>query len=118
MNILNLTQHEATIEQIKAGVIEPAAKEEVVKLLTFEELPTSGEILSRAEKLASLAEESGCRRVMIGGAPFLMSKLEAALKGKGLVPMYAFSKRVVKEFHNGQTVCKHAVFVHLGFVEA
>lgn len=56
---------------------------------------------------------------MIGGAPYLMGPLEAALKDRGIAPLYAFSERRSIEVKNeAGEVTKTAVFVHLGFVEA
>jgi len=135
--ILNLTQHPATPDQIKAGVIEPDAetKERIKRLLTFDKLPTYDEILNRAEKLAieamwyigkcqtSWDEQAEHTRtagtwVMIGGAPYLMAPLEQALKEAGLVPVYAFSKReVVEQRQADGSVRKVSVFKHLGFIE-
>ena len=79
VKILNLTQHEVTEEQKKAGVIEPASKGYIRGLLTFEELPNKKEMERRARELAWLAEayrSEGITKVMIGGAPYFMSTLE------------------------------------------
>lgn len=113
--ILNLTQHVATPEQVAAGVSEPANKEEVQRLLTFNTLPTREEVQVRAEKLAELAV--GYNAAMIGGAPYLMGSLEEALRSKGIIPCYAFSVResTEKTMPDG-TVTKVAVFRHKGFV--
>ena len=119
--VLNLTQHQATPEQVAAGVYEPPspAKEIISRLLTFDNLPTLSDIINRAAELseiaAALATEG--QRVMIGGAPFLMSHLERWLCNRGLAPVYAFSKRVVKEevLPNGE-VRKTSSFVHEGFI--
>lgn len=56
--VLNLTQHESTPAQKRAGVEEPSSqeKEEIRRLLTFDHLPNYGEVIERAEKLAELAE--------------------------------------------------------------
>ena len=53
--MLNLTQHEATAEQLAAGVIEPSIvnKPLIQALLTFTGLPTRSEVEQRAEELAS-----------------------------------------------------------------
>jgi len=116
--ILNLTQHKATPDQIKAGVVEPSDKGAVQDLLTFKELPTAGEIREKAEKISKIAEgQCPSGKVMIGGAPYLMGPLEKALKDKGLVPLYAFSERESVEvaLPDG-SVKKTFVFKHLGFV--
>ena len=114
-----MTQHAASNDQIAAGVIEPSDKAAVQALLTFDDLPSKAEVQERAEKLAQIAKDSGATTAMIGGAPFLMAPLEAALKGRGIQPLYAFSRResVEKTLPDGSTQ-KVAVFRHLGFVEA
>lgn len=123
MKILNLTQHRATPEQISAGVVEPEeGKKKIQRLLTFEDLPTPEVIQERAEALARVAElltkEYSHDAVMVGGAPYLMSALEKALKERDLTPLYAFSKReVVEEQLSDGSVKKTQVFKHLGFVE-
>lgn len=117
MKIVNLTQHQGAPEQ---GVIDLTGekKTRLVELLNFVEMPNSLEILQRAEALAQLAVEEGGEAAMIGGAPFLMSALEKALKEQGVKPLYAFSRResVEKKLPNG-SVEKVAVFRHRGFVE-
>jgi len=95
--ILNLTQHCATSQQIKEGVVEPAEKKLVYDLLTFKTLPTYEEIRKRATILAQFAATKGCKKVLIGGAPYLMAPLEKELMRLGLTPVYAFSKREVVE---------------------
>jgi len=108
--ILNLTQHPATPEQVEAGVVEVGEKEMLQELLTFEELPDASNILNRAFHIADIAIREKRKRfpdgdyasgeglkVMIGGAPYLMSDLENALRGYEFRPVYAFSKRVSEE---------------------
>ena len=115
--ILNLTQHVASKEQISAGVFEPADKKEIQKFLTFEELPDRHEIYKRAVRLSLIAEKElknkGKRYAMIGGAPFLMSTLEDFLRVRNIIPLYAFSRRIVKE--EGDK--KVSLFKHEGFVQ-
>ena len=119
MEILNLTQHIATTEQVKAGVFEPKTKEYIQKLLTFDELPSKQEIRKRAKQLASYTKltfkgERG--KAMIGGAPFLMSELEYWLRKNKIEPVYAFSKRVSVEKEVNGEVVKTNIFKHIGFV--
>jgi hypothetical protein len=133
MNILNLTQHSASAEQQEAGVIDLPVerKEELIKLLTFGEIPSANELAEAQVAIARLAsnflQEKGLTEptpdqedrfaVMIGGAPFLMGGLEAALKCTGLRPVYAFSRREsVEAVQEDGSVRKVAVFRHLGFV--
>lgn len=118
--IINLTQHNATPEQLKAGVVDIISLSQRNHVLTFTSLPTAEYIRHRANDIARMVSRvagRGCA-VMIGGAPFFMGALEAALKEAGFKPVYAFSERksvdVVKE---DGSVVKTAVFVHKGFVE-
>ena len=115
--VLNLTQHQATQEQVNAGVVEPADKQQVQKLLTFDRLPSNHDLVFSANELAKIASKSGCRRIMIGGAPFFMPVLEGALRREGLLTVYAFSERVsVEETLPDGSVRKTNVFKHVGFV--
>ena len=118
--ILNLTQHSPTPEQVEAGVIDlaPEQKEVLKDLLNFQELPSQQDIEDRAATITSIAMKYGATQVMLGGAPFLMGTLENKLKEAGLIPLYAFSKRVVVEkMQDDGTVVKVSDFKHMGFVE-
>lgn len=120
MKILNLTQHSATKDQIEAGVVELQQEEKKVlaDLLTFEEIPTSAEMESRARKIVVFVDDD-IDAVMIGGAPYFMPPLQKALQKACLKVLYAFSKREVieKQMEDG-SVQKSQVFKHVGFVEA
>lgn len=137
MTILNLTQHNATPAQITEGVVDLVGsdKDLLVKLLTFNTLPTVEEIESRAQKIAYIASdlyieeknnwiESGLDEddfeqyyAMIGGAPFLMGPLEVALKKFDIIPVYAFSVRDSVDVKQADgSVKKTAVFNHGGFI--
>lgn len=116
--IINMTQHPATPEQLEAGVFEPADKAQVQRLLTFDSIPSREEMQERARLLANIAKSYGCEAAMIGGAPFFMAPLEAALMAAGLKPLYAFSTReAVEEIQPDGSVKKTAVFKHAGWVE-
>jgi hypothetical protein len=119
--ILNLTQHAASPAQIEAGVVDLTGelKEELTRHLTFDTLPTGSEIDRAARCIAAIASHLRVPAAMIGGAPYLMGPLEAALKAVGVKPLYAFSVResVETTLPDGRVV-KTAVFRHLGFVEA
>jgi hypothetical protein len=118
--ILNLTQHVASPDQIVVGVVEPANKVAVQALLTFDELPKSEQLRQCAEDLADLAlvDPSFSGSVMIGGAPFYMAPLERALKMRGIRTLYAFSKREsVDQAQADGSIKKTQVFRHAGFVE-
>jgi hypothetical protein len=119
--ILNLTQHRATKEQKDAGLIEPmeAAKAEIKTLLTFNEISDCSQIKmkSRARLLTLIAREYrkyGIAKILIEGESFFMPVLARALKEEFLIPVYAFSKRIVT-VENGKEV---SYFKHKGFVES
>ena len=119
--MLNLTQHAATPDQLRAGVVEPLASDGTKKLiqtlLTFNDLPTTEQIKDAAERLAEIAARRGAKSAMIGGAPWLSRPLEDALLARGIKPAYAFSARVSQEEHLPDgSVRKVQVFVHQGFV--
>ena len=119
MRIVNLTQHQAGIEQLDAGVFElhHQMKEEVKRLLTFDSLPTREDIERAAQALAWAADASGADAAMIGGAPFLMAALEERLKALNIKPLYAFSQREsVEETQPDGSTRKVNIFRHLGFV--
>lgn len=120
MNIINLTQHAATAEQIAAGVVEPCESDKVViqNLLTFDTPPSGSEIKDRAKALACIAtRDRAISYAMIGGAPYLMSALESALRDVGISPLYAFTERVsVEEKQADGSVIKRSIFRHAGFV--
>ena len=114
--IVNLTQHSATAEQVAAGVITLANHSAVKVLLDFATLPTVADIWQRARQLAQLAKASGASHAMIGGAPFLLPELEFQLKAVGVSPLYAFSVREsVESTQPDGSVVKTAVFRHVGF---
>lgn len=116
--IINLTQHNATPEQIEAGVYEPKNKDSVIRNLTFDELPDDIDISIRAVNLALIAESEGAECAMIGGAPYLMSELEKILRIYEIKPVYAFTKRESVEIVEADgTVKKTSVFKHAGFIE-
>jgi hypothetical protein len=121
IRILNLTQHAATAEQLAAGVIDPSdeAQAELQTLLTFFDLPSPETIRDRAEQIAEVAAAVRIKRAMIGGAPWLMAPLAAALRQRGVEPLFAFSVRETEEQTQPDgSVRKIAVFRHAGFVPA
>jgi hypothetical protein len=130
MYILNLTQHRATADQADAGVFDLPTEEHkfVQALLTFEELPSADTIRERAARLACVARGDSIHTpslrekpdaVMIGGAPYLMSRLEWELAYFGVKAVYAYSVRVSEETTQPDgTVVKVNGFKHAGFVSA
>jgi hypothetical protein len=125
MAVLNLTQHNATKAQKKAGVHEPNVidKKIVRKALTFDTYPSDEEIERRARQLALFAssffqahfDEDEEKLVMVGGALYLMLPLVRMLKERGLSPVTAFSQRQVIERVEGDTVVKETIFQFGGF---
>jgi len=129
--ILNLTQHAATEDQRAQGVVDlPDEQRKMLQqLLGFDKIPSTEEIMERAQEIAELACYNGLSGdggdspfpiyAMIGGAPFLMAPLERALRERGIQPLYAFSVRqsVEKDDVDGKIV-KTSVFKHAGFVPA
>lgn len=118
--IINLTQHEIISEQLEGFEQVGLSYRDMIKgFLTFENLPTRREIEACAYTLARIAVGQKVTHAMIGGAPYLMSTLEHALKYYGVQPLYAFSKResVEKTLDDG-TIQKVSVFKHAGWVEA
>ena len=123
--ILNLTQHNASEEQIQNGVIDLSGtyKEELTKALNFTNIPGTIEINERVQKICeivnSFIKEHKLEHVkfMIGGALWLMKPLIEELSKIGPV-LFAFSKRETTEIQeNGKTI-KTTIFKHIGFIEA
>jgi len=114
--VINLTQHPATQEQILAGVKDHTNRTHLVRLLTFDHLPSREEIEAAATGLAELT--CGFAAAMIGGAPYLMGPLERALRRVGVQPLYAFSVREsTEETQPDGSIRKVNVFRHAGFVD-
>ena len=129
--IINLTQHPATSEQAAAGVVDLQGDSLLAlkQALTFDILPTRGDVQDRAHYITRLAFSNGLggdldddpmpTLAMIGGAPFLMSALESALMDECISPLYAFSVRDSVEITQPDgSVVKTNVFKHAGFVPA
>ncbi len=91
VRILNLTQHTATPEQSKMGVLDLhiSVKRKVKELLMFTETPEKSELQARACELVSIVKKYDVTDVLIGGAPFFMSTLEKELINAGFRPVYA-----------------------------
>lgn len=113
-SIANLTQHAPTADQISAGVgtPDPAMK----SLLTFIELPQAPDLKSRAAAVAEYACAGSS--AMIGGAPYFMPYLVAALKERNVTPLFSFTERVSSEATIDGKVVKTSEFKHIGFVSA
>jgi len=115
--IFNATQHRATPDQVKVGVIEQPHPI-VRQLITFDSIEDTKRMVSRATEIARIITASGCNTAMVGGAPYFMGVLEGVLKANEITPLYSFTKRKVEETHNEDgTVSKSYVFKHEGFIE-
>lgn len=119
--ILNLTQHEPTESQKRAGVFNPnpESKEEIHKLLTFDSPPNADIMWERAIEIRKIAHRYHVATVMIGGAPWFMSILEECLLRANFIPVYSFSKRVVQKqtLEDGKVV-KIVSFEHIDWIYA
>ena len=120
MQIINLTQHQLTSQQL-VGAVEVGAdiRDEVIKLITFSGCPTAEVIKSNASRLAEICRDMHASHAVIGGAPYFMGPLEQALRRAGIVPLYAFSERVAVEVTNPETgeVTKTSRFNFAGWIE-
>ena len=119
--ILNLTQHMATSAQVKDGVVDlpEDLRAKVVELLTFEAVPSRKKLKLCAQEIAKIAYDLSAERVMIGGAPYFMSALEAALIARGIQPLYSFSKRESAEIVQCDgSVKEGSIFTHVCFISA
>lgn len=118
--ITNLTQHQATPDQVAAEVTDLPADDraQLQSLITFHEIPSKEELVQRAKAVADLAVKAGNATAMIGGAPYFMSVLEDALCEAGVKPVYAFSTRESQDVVQADgSIRKVTVFRHAGFVE-
>ena len=120
--IVNLTQHQATPEQVEAGVIDfdVHTRKWLGELLTFDEIPSHQDMVSRAREIVrTFVNPEWHDKAMIGGAPYFMPFLEKELRTAGVKPVYAFTKREsVEHVVDDGSVRKTNTFRHIGFVEA
>lgn len=115
MSIKNLTQHKPTQEQIDGNGNVTGIDDAAIALLNFSAPPSVEEINERAVALAALAV--GFESAMIGGAPYLMGPLVAALKAAGVQPIFSFTERKsVEEAQPDGSVKKSSVFAHVAWV--
>ena len=119
--IMNMTQHEPSQDQKNVGVrnFRDDLQKRVRDLLTFDTLPTEVEIKNRCFDLTTLATYTYAKKMMVGGAPWLMAPLCNHLKKYGFEPVFAFSSRVSEEkLQEDGTIKKVQIFRHEGFVPA
>lgn len=120
MILINLTQHNLTKEQLQGAVeVGNNVRDEVIKLITFNELPTAGAIKDNASRLAEICRDMHVSHAVIGGAPYLMGPLEQSLRRVGVTPLYAFTERVAVEVTDPVTgeVTKTSKFNFAGWIE-
>lgn len=119
--IVNLTQHNATPEQVAAGVFDVGYLDLPVLRhnLTFDSLADTEpeSMYRRAQNIAQLARNSGATSAMIGGAAYFMPFLARALQWYAITPLHAFTQReTVEEVNEKGEAVKRSVFRHVGFV--
>jgi len=119
MNILNLTQHAATEDQLNAGVIDLQGdlKTALVEAITFPAVYDHEELVSRAKRVVGIVRDSqvDCQHVMIGGMPSFMPVLQNVLQSAGYRVGYACTDRVSVDVPDGNGgVRKTSVFKHVG----
>ena len=120
--ILNLTQHNATADQINAGINDiPVDFQNTLKgLLTFPTQYTRDDLEYRALQIHELVRDfCGTSKevlegVMIGGMPSFMPVLESVLISKGIKVGYACTERKSVDKKVDGKIIKTAVFVHAG----
>ena len=108
--ILNLLQKKVTPELEALGVVEYPARAELMNMMLFKMAPTVEEVelvsSQLAATVAAYCRRHGIKKVLIGGAPYMISSLEAALMSHGLLPVYQYTHRVCTGFKhiNGKEV--------------
>ena len=120
--ILNLTQHNATADQINAGINDiPVDFQNTLKgLLTFPTQYTRDDLEYRSLQIHELVRDfCGTSKevlegVMIGGMPSFMPVLESVLISKGIKVGYACTERQSVDKEVDGKVVKTAIFVHAG----
>lgn len=121
--ILNLTQHNATADQINAGINDLPVDDfqtALKGLLTFPTQYTRADLEYRALQIHELVRdfcgtsEEVLEGVMIGGMPSFMPVLESVLISKGIKVGYACTERKSVDKEVDGKIIKTAVFVHAG----
>ena len=123
--ILNLTIRSLSQEQIDLGIVSLTGPK-LIKLCeyhTFIEPPGEFLIHSSAKGIVSLAEEFfkendlPIGKVVIGGAPYLISELERRLFSIGATPYYNFSRKVVNRITSLENLSsKESKFKHIALI--
>jgi hypothetical protein len=111
MKIFNLTQHPASEDQKKAGVVElPGWHESAKSVLNFNMATPRKEKVARAKAITALVKAEGAKAVMIGGKASLMVALSEELAKAGILPLEAFTKYDVEETEREDGSVKMEVF--------
>lgn len=119
IKILNLTQHPATKEQKKEGVVDLEGKDlEMLKeLITFDEMPDKKNLELASYGLINIAKKHGFNNVLIGGACYFMPILDKIMKDHNINAFYAYSKRnAIDKYVDGKIVTEYT-FEHEGFLK-
>ena len=120
--IVNLTMSQSTPEQMKEGLLfrTPEQNKTVIKLLTFDTLPSTKKITNRARKLADMAIDilgTEGHFALINGPSYLMGILEVELENRGIQPLHSFiKKKKIVERIKDEPVKTVTTFNHGGFV--
>lgn len=119
MNIINLTQHAATEDQLVAGVVDLQGdlKAALVAAITFPPVYTHEELVHRAKRVVGIVKDAqiDSSHVMIGGMPSFMPVLQNVLQAAGYRVGYACTDRVSVDVPDGNGgVRKTSVFKHVG----
>lgn len=129
MYIYNLTQHKATPDQERDGVVNLSDHRigDLKTLLDFDAMPSHSDIVRRAKLIARLViaeaiddEQYGYYPigVMIGGAPWLMPALTNVLKEEDISVFFAYPPRVSKDIvKEDGSVEKVSIFEYQGLFE-
>ena len=120
--ILNLTQHNATADQINVGINDLTVdfQNTLKGLLTFPTQYTRDDLEYLALQIHELVRDfCGTSKevlegVMIGGMPSFMPVLESVLISKGIKVGYACTERQSVDKEVDGKVVKTAIFVHAG----
>ena len=120
--ILNLTQHNATADQINVGINDLTVDFQTALkgLLTFPTQYTRADLEHRALQIHELVRDfcgpskEVLKGVMIGGMPSFMPVLESVLISKGIKVGYACTERKSVDKEVDGKIIKTAVFVHAG----
>ena len=97
--IINLTKHPATPEQILAGVVDlpDQVRKDIKKWTFFPHVPTLHDIGVAASEIVKHLEDVEINTEMVligGGAPWLLPTLRSMLVNMGKRPMMLYTKTV------------------------